>query len=247
MDQDPKADPHATLVLFRDGTIAETWGLRGDHRGRDLRELPLTTPTRERILERLRSSQRFEIDDPEAPSPLRLVVLVLDALPLRISVVSVRALLLRTMEVFSAQARAATIELTMECSPEVPATLHGDSEKLAWLLATLVGNAVRLVQGAAEVEPRVFLRADWIADTGEVTFRVTDNGPGLSPDVARWLFERDPRTGRPAGLALAMARDVARAHSGSIEVEARERGQGASFLVKIPRVAPATDGDESRR
>jgi signal transduction histidine kinase len=235
----PPSPSLATIVLFRDGTIAEATGFAEDLRGHDLRELPLSSGPLRVLGERLGERGAYQIDDAEARPPVRLTVLVIDALPIRISLVSVRELLLRTMDVFAAQARSAAVELVIECGPETPPALHGDSEKLAWLLATLVGNAVRLVRGAAEVEPRVVLRATFDAATSDIVFVVTDNGPGMPEEVARWLFERDPSTGRPAGLALAMARDVVRAHSGSISVESHV-GKGASFRVAIPRAGEAT-------
>jgi signal transduction histidine kinase len=75
------------------------------------------------------------------------------------------------------------------------------------------------------------------ATDGCFCFVVTDNGPGMSSATAKWLFTRDPRTGKPIGLALLMARDIVAAHRGSIHVQSK-LGEGASFVVRLPRGSP---------
>lgn len=57
-----------------------------------------------------------------------------------------------------------------------------------------------------------------------------------APDLPPVLFA-DPRTGKPIGLALLMARDIVAAHRGSIHVQSK-LGEGASFVVRHPRGSP---------
>jgi two-component system OmpR family sensor kinase len=70
---------------------------------------------------------------------------------------------------------------------------------------------------------------------------VTDNGPGIPPDVARRVFDRfyqgDPsRSASGTGLGLAIVRAIAEALHGSAEV-AEPPGGGATLLVMIPLAA----------
>ena len=44
---------------------------------------------------------------------------------------------------------------------------------------------------------RISILLDYEFEVNELIIRVSDNGPGISPERRRWLFERDPSTGRP--------------------------------------------------
>ena len=75
---------------------------------------------------------------------------------------------------------------------------------------------------------------------GRVKFSVQDNGPGISAEEQPLIFERFYRgkgtTGDGAGLGLAIARSVARAHGGEVSVQSVP-GIGSTFTLEIP-VAP---------
>ncbi len=170
--------------------------------------------------------------------PLALVAY--DGIPLRRSVVRVADLTLRVLDVFATQARSARVSLSVKQREGGPAALQGDEEKLAWVLMTLVGSALRIVSqpSRSDVEPKVTLDVGYDASTDHVRFEVSDNGPGMAESTARWLFERDPHTGKAVGLGLLMVKDVVVAHGGTIAVESR-LGHGATFRLAIPRSAAA--------
>ena len=74
---------------------------------------------------------------------------------------------------------------------------------------------------------------------------VTDDGPGMPPDVAAHVFERfyraDPSRSRGtggAGLGLSIVKQLAVAHGGDIRA-ASEPGQGARFTVTLPVAPPS--------
>ncbi len=167
----------------------------------------------------------------------RVLLVRSDGIPLRRSVVRVGELVMRTMDVFVGQARGAAVELRVREQPDMPPTIHADGEKVAWVLATLVGNAIRLVRRADEgAAPLVELSVRYDAVLDHFEFEVSDNGPGMPESTAAWLFRRDPRTGRAVGVALLMVKDIAAAHGGSVRVES-SLGKGARFAVTIPRGA----------
>ena len=79
----------------------------------------------------------------------------------------------------------------------------------------------------------------------EVLVRVIDHGPGIAPGEAERIFEpfqRGSRTSevRGAGLGLAIARGFAEANGGRVWAESRE-GQGATFVLALPRVAAVAE------
>jgi signal transduction histidine kinase len=166
---------------------------------------------------------------------VRLGLVVLDALPLRRALIRPGELVLRTLEVFADQARVAGVTLRVRVDEDLPAAMDIDGEKVAWAVATLVGNALRIVAGAAHPVRGGQVDVELRHDPGarELVIVVRDDGPGMPEAVARHLFDRDPKTGRPAGLALLMVRDVVVAHRGTIEVRTRP-GEGAEFRVAIP-------------
>ena len=103
------------------------------------------------LLERLhRSTTRGAIQTvlPDTGSGA-VQLIALDALPVRREKTDLRALLTSKLAVLSYQASSVDVALTVVIADEVPAVVHLDSEKLAWAVTTLVGNALRYVQAGA--------------------------------------------------------------------------------------------------
>ncbi len=74
---------------------------------------------------------------------------------------------------------------------------------------------------------------------------VRDQGPGLSPDVLRHLFEPFYTTkSEGTGLGLAIAREIALAHRGDLKAENRTDSRGASFTLVLPVVAAETPAEK---
>jgi signal transduction histidine kinase len=163
---------------------------------------------------------------------LNVEVLLVEALPLRRAHTRIHELVMRTLDVFASQAKSNKIDLTIDQAADVPTTVVLDGEKIAWALSTLVGNALRYARSHVGVHVR------WDEATSELVVDVTDDGPGMPEHQTRWLFERNPASGKSAGLALLMVRDVLAAHRGSVSVRSHI-GDGTTFTMRIPRVRPA--------
>ncbi|GAA1307504.1 hypothetical protein Psi02_46000 [Planotetraspora silvatica] len=107
------------------------------------------------------------------------------------------------------------------------------------LVANLLENARRYARQAIQIQVRRH------GSTAELI--VTDDGPGIpAPDRER-VFERFFRLDSArcrrrggAGLGLAIARDIAHAHNGTLHVE-DAAGPGARFVLRLP-VARRTTG-----
>jgi signal transduction histidine kinase len=74
-----------------------------------------------------------------------------------------------------------------------------------------------------------------------VQISVCDDGPGVSVAEREAIFEpffRSPGSARSegAGLGLGIAREIARAHGG--EIELADTGNGARFVVSLPAFEP---------
>jgi two-component system phosphate regulon sensor histidine kinase PhoR len=148
------------------------------------------------------------------------------------------ALLRSSLEPLIQQAKEQLIELRVETLGDVP-KLSVDNEKLAWGVATLVGNALRYVRrgNAERAGGSVLVHIEHDEPEKEIAIAVQDDGPGIPQEKLPYLFER--RTGAPhvEGLALSLVRDIVAAHGGRIEVESRTGADehGTSITLRLPR------------
>jgi signal transduction histidine kinase len=77
-----------------------------------------------------------------------------------------------------------------------------------------------------------------------VVVSVTDHGPGIPADQQRLVFEKFGRVnsgGRSkpgAGLGLFIARSIAEAHGGTLDLRS-DAGAGATFTVRLPIAKPS--------
>lgn len=130
------------------------------------------------------------------------------------------------------------VGIRIESAPNLP-TLRIDSVLIERAIANLVRNAVSVSPKGKQVRVVVSVPSDLPSTESRrlVRIDVVDDGPGLSPAVARRLFEPFSAAqveGRPAGigLGLSLARDVARAHGGDLDL-ARDAG-ATTFRMEIP-------------
>jgi two-component system, OmpR family, sensor kinase len=114
-----------------------------------------------------------------------------------------------------------------------PVQVLGDEDALRRLLWILVDNAV-----AHTAEDGTL----WVAVTrtasGGAALQVSDDGPGIPPELLERIFERffradSARRQGGAGLGLSIARWIVWAHGGRIVAANNDRG-GASFLAELP-------------
>jgi len=106
--------------------------------------------------------------------------------------------------------------------------LVGDPEKLRQLVRNLVANAVRAAKNPRKVTLGLKVTDD------QVILSVQDRGPGIPEELLPHIFEKFYKgAGGGAGLGLAIARQIAEVHGGTLEVES-VRGKGATFRVALP-------------
>jgi len=105
--------------------------------------------------------------------------------------------------------------------------VSADRDLLYRVLVNLGRNAFDA--GATQVTVRARARA------GHMSIDITDNGPGIPPTVAAQLFRPFTTGGRAggAGLGLAIARDLVRAHGGDIALM-ETGGRGTTFRFTLP-------------
>ena len=115
-------------------------------------------------------------------------------------------------------------------------TVRADPDRLAQALRNLARNAITHTQ-----PPDGLVRVDVVrrrANTVRIT--VSDNGPGIPPELRLRVFERFYRTDKArsraaggAGLGLAIVQAITEAHRGSVHVTDAAAG-GAAFAIDLP-------------
>lgn len=159
----------------------------------------------------------------------RVHAIRIDGIPLRRAYTPLVETILRALDPLIVQATQARVALVVERSEFTATTAHLDGEKIAWALVTLVGNALRHTTAGGTIHVR--LRS---AGAEHLELTVEDNGAGIPEARLRHLFEHDPATGRRAGLALVLVRDIVVAHGGTVAVSRGKQGKGSVFSLQIP-------------
>ena len=128
--------------------------------------------------------------------------------------------------------RARQIEVRLKS--EESAAMTGDEEMIKRMIVNVLDNAVRHAPSGSAVDVQLTRTA------GRYEMAITDTGPGI-PDAAQpHIFERfyraDPARSRAndsgAGLGLALARWIARAHDGDVWL-LRSSSQGTTFVMAV--------------
>lgn len=151
-------------------------------------------------------------------------------LHLSLTAIALRDVVSETVNTLSPMAAERSVRVEYEFPPVFP-LLHADPVRLVQLLSNLIGNAVKFsaINGVVQIKAH--------AHEDAVTVTVTDNGRGIDTDELPLVFDRfwqSKRTNRSgAGLGLAIARGIVRAHGGDISITSTV-GEGTTVSFTLP-------------
>lgn len=135
-----------------------------------------------------------------------------------------------------ASARAAGPDHSVTCNlPDEEIFALGDEARIHQVVANLLANARAHTPAGTKIEVSVIQAEDGIR------ISVADDGPGLSIEDQKKIFERFYRAdtsrvrvdGEGSGLGLSIVDAVMKAHGGSVSVQS-ELGKGATFTLFFP-------------
>jgi PAS domain S-box-containing protein len=158
-------------------------------------------------------------------------------LSLDVAPVNLKTTIEAALETVRLAAEAKAIDI---CTGFLAATeVLGDAGRLQQVVWNLLANAVKFTPSGGRVEMRLTTVAEAAVPQAQIT--VTDTGKGITPEVLPFIFERfrqaDSKTTRQfggLGLGLAIARQLAELHGGTIAVTSPGEGLGATFTVQLP-------------
>lgn len=120
---------------------------------------------------------------------------------------------------------------------------NGDGMLIRQVMDNLISNAIKF----SPFNKKIWITVEWNGNPSEervVTFKVRDEGPGLTDEDKRKLFGKFQRlSARPTageastGLGLSIVKDLIMLHKGIVQVES-EPGKGSTFTVAIPVSGP---------
>ncbi|MEG3924760.1 MULTISPECIES: PAS domain S-box protein [unclassified Microcoleus] len=153
---------------------------------------------------------------------------------------------------------AKNIEIVTDFDPTV-GRICGDAGRLQQVAWNLLSNAIKFTPDGGQV--RVAVRKVEGTMTREesaccknlspasVEIEVSDTGQGIAEEFLPHVFERFSqadssirRSYNGLGLGLALVRHFVEMHGGTVQAASAGKGQGASFLVRLPIKQPRGDG-----
>lgn len=202
--------------LLRTGTLDETATTRA------LKTIERNTQTLAQIIEDLLDVSRI------IAGKLRM-----DVRPVKLDSVVEAAL-----ESIRPATDAKNIRLEVSLNPGVGA-VSGDSGRLQQVVWNLLSNAIKFTPSGGQVS----VKLERVGARARIT--VSDSGEGIGEEFLPYVFDRfrqaDSTFARMhggLGLGLAIVRHLVELHGGSVGADSLGKGEGATFTVSFPLLAP---------
>ncbi|MGE5414956.1 MAG: ATP-binding protein, partial [Syntrophomonadaceae bacterium] len=118
--------------------------------------------------------------------------------------------------------------------------VEGDAVRLEQIVNNLLTNALKYTPPGGRVEVRVG------REGAEAVIRVADTGVGMGPEILPRVFElfaqADEALDRAhggLGIGLTLVRSLVELHGGTVRAQSPGRGEGSTFVVRLPGAAAA--------
>ena len=163
--------------------------------------------------------------------------IVTGKLQIHMEVVDLGDVIQRALEVVGPAALEKSLQLKTSV-PSSPCLVNGDSARLEQVVVNLLSNAVKFTGRGGTVG------IELASHTGDYAITVADTGVGISAAFLPHVFERfrqaDGSMTREfggLGLGLAIVQELVLLHGGAVTAESAGGGAGATFTVRLPRLA----------
>jgi two-component system, NtrC family, sensor histidine kinase KinB len=156
--------------------------------------------------------------------------------------VDLQTLLAEGLRAVDPSCKEAGIGVSLEIGPDLPQHIWGDAGRLSVVLSNVLTNAIKYTPPGG----RIHLGATPDNTIGKpaVYIEITDSGPGVDPEFHERVFEKFFRVehhrpggdqgARGSGIGLYIAREIVRAHGGTITCLVGREALGARFAISLP-------------
>lgn len=143
--------------------------------------------------------------------------------------ISVRNLILTSVQEFYNMAEDKNIEINYEIQKDIP-NINGDFEKLLWALNNLISNAIKYTFENGMVNIRAY------KSNYKVYISIKDNGIGIPEEYLYKIFDKFTRVSsdtKGTGLGLYIVKQIVENNKGQVWCESII-GQGSEFIIALP-------------
>jgi signal transduction histidine kinase len=150
------------------------------------------------------------------------------------SIEKVNDLIDKTVELHEYWLKTTNIRIIRDYG-DVP-SISIDRQQFQQVILNLLINAEHAIS-ERNIKGEITFRTSYREDTGSVNIIVSDNGPGIPPDILAKIFDPFFTTkpvNKGTGLGLSITHGIIAEQGGTIEVESI-MGKGTSFIINLPR------------
>ena len=151
-----------------------------------------------------------------------------------ISEIDINDVISQIKRAFKIQIEEKNVKLSIDTNGIVR-KVKGDINKISWVIANLIGNALRYIKtdntGIIEIKTREV--------NNEMLVAICDNGEGIAEEYQKLIFEKfiqiKDKNGEitgSSGLGLAICKEIVKAHGGEIWVDSTV-GKGSTFYFTL--------------
>lgn len=150
----------------------------------------------------------------------------------KFSLVNLKELILNVIKDFDIATKEKNIKMIVEIEQGKDFNILGDLDKLKQVFINLISNSIKFNNQNGKVWVKIY------SDKEYIVVEIKDNGIGIKKEDLPYIFERMYRGDKSrnkiegSGIGLTLVKKIMTIHSGSIDVESREK-KGTKFTIHI--------------